>query len=619
MARLGTWTDARRVLTETFRYPDFRPGQSEAIRAAMQGRDAVVVLPTGRGKSLCYQVPALVAATKGRGATVVVSPLIALMQDQVAQLRGRGISAGALHSQLDADEARQTLAKLHDGELALVYVSPERAATASFRRHVVDSPIAMLAIDEAHCVSQWGHDFRPDYLRLGEIREVLDVPTLALTATATPRVVAEIQSRLGLRDPTMVTGDFRRPNLRFCVRHPPTAAARLAITCAELAAAGLHGRRGPGRGIVYCSTRKAVQTVAAALRREGFAAGYYHAGRTALARTRAQDGFVAGRTRVLVATNAFGMGIDVPDIRAIVHYQTPGSLEAYYQEAGRAGRDGQPSCCAMLFGAADMVTQRRLASLSDGGMAQQQRREEALAIIERYARASTCRQVAMCEHFTGHDDHAPCGGCDVCDPHSDDEASAIERAPAPVVAPLPDTAKEVIVAAVGRLARPVGKRNLARALRGSKAKTLARGGLLTMPEYGTLSEHDEDSLVAAVDELVQSGRLVRRGRKYPTVWTPGKPIRGVADETTTPARRRRSTRGVEGSIAPELDRYRKRMAGKLRWKAYMVFQRKAILAIDRARPTTLAELARIPGLGPAKIDRFGEDILELVRRYSRPA
>ena len=616
MARLGTWNDARRVLAETFRYPDFRPGQSEAVRAAMAGRDVVVVLPTGRGKSLCYQVPALVAAQKGRGATVVVSPLIALMADQVAQLRGRGISAGALHSQLDADEARQTLARLHDGELALLYVSPERAATVSFRRHLADSPIALLAIDEAHCVSQWGHDFRPDYLRLGELGDALDVPTLALTATATPRVVAEIQSRLGLREPQMVTGDFRRPNLRFGVRHPSSVAARLAITCAELTAAGLHGRRGPGRGIVYCSTRKAVQAVATALRREGFAVGYYHAGRTALARARAQDAFVAGRTRVLVATNAFGMGIDVPDIRAIVHYQTPGSLEAYYQEAGRAGRDGQPSRCAMLFGAADMVTQRRLAAMSDGGAEQQRRREEALAIIEGYARSSTCRQVAMCEHFTGHDDHAACGDCDVCAPRPDDEAAVIERAPARTVVALPEAAKEVIVAAVGRLGRPVGKRNLARALRGSKAKSLSRGGLLTMPEYGALAEHDEDAVVAAVDELLEAGRLVRRGRKYPTVWIPGKPIRGAQEAATTKTRRR-SSRTVEGSIAPELDRYRKRMAGKLRWKAYMVFQRKAILAIDRARPTTLAELARIPGLGPAKIDRFGEDILELVRRYSR--
>ena len=326
---------------------------------------------------------------------------------------------------------------------------------------------------------------------------------------------------------------------------------------------------------------------------------------------------MAGRTRVLVATNAFGMGIDVPDIRAIVHYQTPGSLEAYYQEAGRAGRDGEPSRCSMLFGAGDMVTQRRLAAMSDGGAAQMQRRHDALEIIEGYARGAQCRQVAMCEHFTGHDAHEPCGDCDICAPGVDDEAERIERAPEPELVDLPAEAQDQIVAAVGRLRKPVGKRNLARALRGSKAKTLARGGLLTMPEYGQLRDYDEASIVAAVDELLRLGRLVRRGRKYPTVWIPDKPIRGVGADSDKATRRRRTPRSGIGSIAPELDRYRKRMAGKLRWKAYMVFQRKAILAIDTARPTTLAELARIPGLGPAKIERFGEDILELVRRYDR--
>lgn len=629
MPRLGTLRDARAVLRDVFGHPDFRAGQRDAVAGAVAGRDVVVLLPTGHGKSICYQVPALVAARAGRGAALVVSPLIALMQDQVQQLQGRGVAAAALNSAMDPAEQREVVAQLRAGELELLYVSPERAAAASFRRLAQEVDIALLAIDEAHCVSQWGHDFRPDYLRLDELRELTPAPTMALTATATPRVVDEIGTRLGLRSPRLVQGDFRRPNLRFVVRHPGANAQRLAMLRAELDAAELRARKGEGRAIIYCSTRKTVESCAKALRADGFPAGWYHAGRTALARERAQRAFLSGRTRILVATNAFGMGIDLPDVRVIVHFQTPGSLEAYYQEAGRAGRDGRPSRCVLFFGAADLVTQRRLSG-SDRSVVQQQRREEALEKIEAYAREARCRQVVMCAHFTGSDDHEACGDCDVCTPNDPLDGVTVE----PVVrevTELPEHALVTIVEAVDRLRRPVGKGNLARALRGSKAKSLSRGGLLTLPEYGTLGEFDEASVVAAIEGLLRVGRLARKGRKYPTVWIPGKPVRsrseiegdggeedGEPGPSRTRARRSRRTSRRSDSIAPELDRYRKRVARRLKWKAYMVFQRRAIVAIDDARPTTLEQLEKIPGLGPAKIDRFGEDILALVRRYTRP-
>ncbi|MBA3538636.1 MAG: ATP-dependent DNA helicase RecQ, partial [Deltaproteobacteria bacterium] len=347
------------VLQDAFGFGELRPGQREAIEAVLGGRDAIVLLPTGAGKSLCYQAPAVLLARAGRGTTIVVSPLIALMNDQVSALRGRGIAAAAIHSQLDDEERLEAIAALQRGELALLYISPERAVMDGFKRLLARAPIGLLAIDEAHCVSQWGHDFRPEYLRLAELREVIRVPAIALTATATPRVMAEIATSLELRDPAIVRGDFRRPNLAFEVQHHVRDEARIDATIAALDAAGLRSRTGPGRGIVYCSTRKKAETVAAALGKAGFAAGYYHAGRTGLARDRAQRGFALGKTRVLVATCAFGMGIDYPDVRVIVHFQAPGSLEAYYQEAGRAGRDGLPGRCILLFGAGDLVTQRR--------------------------------------------------------------------------------------------------------------------------------------------------------------------------------------------------------------------------------------------------------------------
>ena len=578
--------------------------------AALAGRDAVVLLPTGSGKSACYQVPAVAQGRAGAGTTLVVSPLIALMHDQVNALAARGVRVAALHSQQGDDEQREAVRSFLRGELDLLYVSPERAAKPSFRRMVGRVSIALLAIDEAHCVSQWGHDFRPDYMRIHELRELFSAPALALTATATAPVLAEIESRLGLRDPLRVRSGLDRPNLTFSVRHLRGRDARLGALHAELERAGLTGRRGAGRGIVYCSTRKTTEAVAKALRSGGFAAMHYHAGRTALARERAQAAFEAGRTRVLVATNAFGMGVDLPDIRLIVHFQTPGSVEAYYQEAGRAGRDGEPARCVLFFGPGDLATQRRLTAA--GGAALEARGAAALEAIARYAIDAQCRQQRLVAHFTGGESSPPCGRCDVCT--GDAEMAGPEAAPE--IRALPDAARETIVAAVGRLTRPVGRLPLARALRGSRAKSLARGGLLTMPEYGRLAEYDEASIVAAIDGLLSDGRLQRTGRKYPTVWLPGKPIRAKrAPGEAAPAAKRRRTRRFGGPIARELDNYRRRQARALKWKAYMVFPHKTVLAIDREEPTSREALERIPGLGPARIERFGSDILELVRRH----
>ncbi|MBW2287484.1 MAG: RecQ family ATP-dependent DNA helicase [Deltaproteobacteria bacterium] len=623
MAGASKLLAARDLLAQIFGHSEFRPGQAEAVEAALGGRDSIVLLATGSGKSLCFQIPAIVASRAGRGTTIVISPLIALMHDQVGALAARGVPAAALHSGQDDAEQKQAVVDFLRGELALLYVSPERAAQAGFRRMLGRTPIALLAIDEAHCVSQWGHDFRPDYMRIHELREIVETPAIALTATATPMVMEEIENRLALRAPVVVRSGFDRPNLRFSVQPLRSQAARLAALQAEIASAGLQSGHGSGRGLVYCSTRKTTETVAKALRSAGIAAGYYHAGRTKLARERAQRAFETRRTRILVATNAFGMGIDLPDIRLIVHFQTPGSIEAYYQEAGRAGRDGEASCCVLFFGPGDLATQRRLHSSASTSAAIANRNELALAAVEKYATRVECRQRRLSAHFTGSDDRPACGNCDVCeDAGSVRSAQARFEPDRPAVRLLGSDAHESIVRAVDRLSRPVGKANLARALRGSRAKSLARGGLLMLPEYGSLAEYDEASIVAAVDALLADGRLRRTGRKYPTVWIPGKPIRASTQTNATendgaaarkPLKRRSSRHG--GPLARALDNYRRRQARALKWKTYMVFQRRAILAIDREEPDSLDALARIPGLGPAKIERFGKDILDLVRRH----
>lgn len=643
------------VLREVFGYPGFRGGQREAVEAVLGGGDAVVLLPTGGGKSLCYQVPAVVAHRAGRGATLVISPLIALMIDQVAALEGRGVAAAALHSQLEDEAQRAIVAAFTRGELAMLYVSPERAATEGFRRALGRAKVALLAVDEAHCLSQWGHDFRPEYLRLHELREHVSAPVIALTATATPRVMDEIAGELRMRDPVIVRGDFARPNLAFSVRHLRNDAARKQAVIEACDEAGMRARAGAGRAIIYCSTRKKAEAVAEELRSAGFPAGHYHAGRTALARDRAQRSFALGRTRVLVATSAFGMGIDHGDVRLIVHFQTPGSLEAYYQEAGRAGRDGAPARCLMLFGEGDLMTQRRLQS--DRSEA---RSEQALAAIARYAAEARCRQQMLCAHFTGRDDHPRCGTCDVCsglvgEPAGDGETGRARPAPEPI-APLPEGGRETILAAVAALTKPIGKTKLAKALRGSKARDLGQLGRL--PQYGALGEASEAQVVAAIDELIAERKLARMGRKYPTVWLAGRPVRAARpaasprpadapeerdvrapDSPSPAAAARAATRAAasaqrryqaigrraatqiareqafrKSEIARELERYRQRMARQLSWKTYMVFQRKTIAAIDQQRPRTPAALARIPGLGAAKIARFGKDILALVER-----
>src|SRR5262245_58415995 len=339
-------TDAVASLRQHFGFEDFREGQREVIGSILEGKDAVVVMPTGSGKSLCYQLPALILD----GVTLVVSPLIALMKDQVDALRARGLPATFINSSISQSEQRARIEALRRREHKLVYIAPERFRSSRFNSTLQQIPISLFAVDEAHCISTWGHDFRPDYLRLRSvIRSLGTVQTLALTATATPYVRSDIIQQLGLdKPPTFVSG-FDRPNLSIEVIH--TEREREKIAHIKRLASSHHGS-----GIVYASTRKAVEQVATDLRFQGLGAVAYHAGMTDAVRIQAQEEFMSGRAQMIVATNAFGMGIDKPDIRFVAHYHMPGSIEAYYQEIGRAGRDNLPSDCVLLFNYADKNT-----------------------------------------------------------------------------------------------------------------------------------------------------------------------------------------------------------------------------------------------------------------------
>ena len=333
-------------LREHFGFDSFREGQREVIESILAGKDAVVVMPTGSGKSLCYQLPAMIL----EGATLVVSPLIALMKDQVDALQARGLPATFINSSIPEPEQRARIESLRRREHKLVYIAPERFRSSRFNAALQSIPISLFAVDEAHCISTWGHDFRPDYLRLRHvIRSLGNIRTLALTATATPYVRSDIIQQLGLERPQTFVSGFDRPNLRIEVVHTEKEREKIA-RIKRLA------QSHDGSGIVYTSTRKAVEQVGSELKKAGLRVTTYHAGMTDAVRVRAQEEFMGGRTQIIVATNAFGMGIDKRDIRFVAHYQMPGSIEAYYQEIGRAGRDGLPSTCVLLFNYADKNT-----------------------------------------------------------------------------------------------------------------------------------------------------------------------------------------------------------------------------------------------------------------------
>ena len=600
--------DPRRVLHEVFGYPAFRGPQQAVIDHVLAGGSGLVLMPTGGGKSLCYQVPALCLA----GLTVVISPLIALMDDQVEGLRQQGVAAASLHSGLSAEETSATWAALRQGQLKLLYVSPERLFAGEGPQWLAELPIALFAIDEAHCLSQWGHDFRPEYLQLGRLAERwTEVPRLALTATADPRTRDDIVRHLQLPPAAVFVASFNRANIRYWVRQKENPQRQLL--------AFLEEHRGEA-GIVYARSRKRVEQVSELLRAAGIDALPYHAGLEPERRSAVLRRFRGGGAVVVVATIAFGMGINRPDVRFVAHIDLPKSLEAYYQETGRAGRDGLPAMAWMVHGGGDAPQLRQWIEMS-GASEDQKRIERAkLEALIGFAEAGTCRRQLLLAHL-GEPLDQPCGNCDVClDPQT-----AVD---------VTEPARKAL-SAVHRTGYRFGAAHLVDVLLGADTAKIRQFSHHELSVHGLGKELDRGQWRSLFRQLVNLGVLVadpesRGGLRFGPAEQVRPLLRGestLALPLPPPSKERRQAPAAAGPPRPDPQALPEAAAGLFQalksWRLeqarqqgvppYVVFHDRTLIEIASRSPSSAAELAEVSGVGRAKLERYGADLLALLK------
>jgi ATP-dependent DNA helicase RecQ len=597
--------DPRKILHDVFGFPSFREGQEEIVRAVLAGEDVLAVMPTGAGKSLCYQLPTLAR----EGLTLVVSPLIALMRDQVAALRHFGIEAGSLNSANDPEENRRVVDSVREGRMRILYASPERLANTGTTEWLGRSGVNLLAIDEAHCVSQWGHDFRPEYAMLGDVRRRLgNVQTIALTATADVATRGDIMHRLFEEEPRLFIHGFDRPNLRLAMQAKEHARRQL------FAFLDKHRHES---GIVYCSSRDATERLADSLSQAGYRALPYHAGMHQADRAKNQDIFLQEDGVVMVATVAFGMGIDKPDVRFVAHAALPKSIEAYYQEIGRAGRDGAPADTLTLYGLDDMRLRRLQIEQSDAAGEQKRVELQRLNALVALCEAPRCRRQTLLAYFG--ETTEPCGNCDLCIEGVMSFDGTIEA--------------QKILSAIVRTGERFGTEHLISILVGDGTDAILRFGHDKLKTFGVGKDRSKNEWRSLLRQIYAAGlvslELAEYGRwtltdKGIAVLKGQERIELRSDVLMKPADRRRRRSRIEAeAIVPsddplllDLKALRTRLAKEEGVPAYVIFSDRSLIDMAAKRPTTVNGFGEIHGVGQAKLDRYADAFLEVLKAHA---
>jgi len=592
-----------RVLREVFGFTRFQGEQEAAIEAAMAGRDSLVLMPTGGGKSLCYQIPALML----EGTALVVSPLIALMQDQVAALRALGIEAAYLNSSLSVDEQQRVISRLRGGGLRLLYVAPERLLQEQTLALLQSIAVSVIAIDEAHCVSQWGHDFRTDYLALNQLGELFPgVPRMALTATATARTRREITERLELRDPQVFVSGFDRPNIRYLVQAKTDARRQLL---------GFLASYRHQAGIVYCLSRKKTESTAEWLRSQGFTALPYHAGLSSEARAGHQKRFLMEDAVIIVATIAFGMGIDKPDVRFVAHLDLPKSMESYYQETGRAGRDGQAADAWMVYGLQDVVRLRQMVDESTAAEAYKRNERQKLDALLGWCEVTSCRRRSLLEYF-GDRPTADCGNCDICQtPPVTWDGTEVSRK---------------LLSAVYRTGQRFGAAHLVDVLLGNATAKVQQHRHDGLSVFGIGKELKANAWRSVMRQLIVQGYLRADPERFGAMVltrTSRALLRGevevrLREDSVGPVAKktlRAATVEItesEQGLWEALRGCRQRLASEFRVPPYVIFHDTTLKQMLEHRPRDADALLGISGVGQAKLLRYGEAFLTVIREHA---
>lgn len=598
---INTDTLAEQVLQETFGYQHFRPGQQDIVSSLVSGRDALVIMPTGGGKSLCYQIPALVLG----GITLVISPLISLMKDQVDQLTANGVPAASLNSSQSREQQLEVLAGCRNGRIKLLYIAPERLMMDSFLEQLSNWPLSLLAVDEAHCISQWGHDFRPEYSALGQIkRHFPAVPVVALTATADETTRQDIIQLLALDNPLIQISSFDRPNIRYTLLEKYKPLEQLWSIVQD--------QRGKS-GIIYCNSRNKVEDTTARLQSRGLSVAAYHAGLDNDRRSQVQEAFLRDDLQVVVATVAFGMGINKPNVRFVVHFDIPRNIESYYQETGRAGRDGLPAEAILFYDPADMVWLRRCLDEKPAGPLQDIERHK-LNAMNAFAEAQTCRRLVLLNYF-GENKQQACGNCDIClDPPKRYDG-------------LLDAQKAL--SCVYRVGQRFGLGYVAEVLRGANNLRIREFGHDKLPVYGIGKDHSHEHWISVLRQLIHLGFLTQNITQHSALQltSAARPLlKGeAAIQLAVPRIQSLKARGAATSksysnnydrpLFAKLRKLRKSIADEENIPPYVVFNDATLVEMAEQLPSRESELLAINGVGHRKLERFGQPFLTVIRRH----